>query len=470
MAATRFISTHVRVGATVAQCLKDSFAYAHDPSKTDGGRLVTAYELDPATADMECLLAKRQYQATTGRAHKRDVVLYKIRQSFRPGEITPEDANRIGYELAMRWTKGRYAFTVSTHVDQAHIHNHVIINPISQDYTHKFRDFLGSGLALQRLSDRLCLEHGLSIIENPKRGNHSYGKWLGDKQRFSNKDKLKLAIDAALAEKPSNYADFLRRMAAAGYQYKPGKQPGFLAAGWKKCTRLRSLHDGYSEAAITAVIAGERKHTPMKRQAYSVQAPAKAAPNLLIDIQAKLQAGKGGGYERWAKVFNLKQMAQTLNYLSENGLLEYAALEEKAVAASTRFNELSAQIKDAEKRLAEIAVLKTHIINYAKTRDAYAGYRKAGYSKKYLAEHESEIILHKAAKKAFDELGVKKLPTVKSLQTEYATVLAAKKHAYGEYVKARSDMREVQTAKANVDRLLGQEKDRRIITQEQERK
>lgn len=196
----------------------------------------------------------------------------------------------------------------------------------------------------------------------------------------------------------------------------------------------------------------------------------KAAPNLLIDIQEKLQAGKGSGYERWAKVFNLKQMSQTLNYLSENGLLEYAALEEKAAAASARFNELSTQIKDAEKRLAEIAVLKTHIINYVKTRDVYAGYRKAGYSKKYLAEHESDILLHKAAKKAFDELGVKKLPTVKALQTEYATVLAAKKHAYGEYVKARSEMRGVQTAKANVDRLLGQEKDRRIITQEQERK
>jgi len=225
MAATRFISTHVRAGATVAQCLKDSFDYAHNPAKTDSGRLVSAFGLDPATADVECLLMKRQYQTVTGRMPKNDVMLYKIRQSFRPGEITSEEANRVGYELAMRWTKGRYAFTVSTHTDQAHIHNHIIINPISQDCTRKFRDFLGSGLALQRLSDRLCLEHRLSIIENPKRGNHSYGKWLGENQRFSNKDKLRLAIDEALAEKPADYADFLWRMADVGYQYLSVKQP-----------------------------------------------------------------------------------------------------------------------------------------------------------------------------------------------------------------------------------------------------
>ena len=190
--------------------------------------------------------------------------------------------------------------------------------------------------------------------------------------------------------------------------------------------------------------------------------------NLLIDIQEKLQAGKGAGYERWAKVFNLKQAAQTLNYLSENGLLKYAALAEKAESAAARFNALSDQIKGAEKRLAEIAVLKTHIINYVKTWEIYAAYRKAGYSKAFLAEHEGDIILHKAAKAAFDELGLKKLPTVKALQTEYAELLVSKKKAYGEFVKVRDEKRSALTAKANVDRLLSyddtakpeQEKDR----------
>ena len=168
---------------------------------------------------------------------------------------------------------------------------------------------------------------------------------------------------------------------------------------------------------------GKKEHTPRKNG----RRPHGKKNTLLIDIEAKLQAGKGGGYERWAKVFNVKQMAQTYNYLREHGLLDYAELEEKAAAATEQFHALSAQIKAAETRMAEIAVLKTHIINYAKTRDVYAGYRKAGYSKKYLAEHESDILLHKAAKNAFDELGVKKLPTVKSLQEEYAKLLAEKR-------------------------------------------
>ena len=173
-----------------------------------------------------------------------------------------------------------------------------------------------------------------------------------------------------------------------------------------------------------------------------------------MDIQAKLLAGKGPGYERWAKVFNLKQMAQTINYLTENNLLEYSGLEEKTAQATARFNDLSAQIKATETRMAEIGNLKTYIINYAKTRDAYTAYRKAGYSKKFYEAHVAEILLHQAAKQAFNILNVKKLPTVKALQTEYETLLTGKKKAYSEYAAARKEMRELLTAKANVDRIL----------------
>ena len=205
---------------------------------------------------------------------------------------------------------------------------------------------------------------------------------------------------------------------------------------------------------LLAVLSGQKEHTPRKKTTLQA-APPKV--NLLVDIQAKLQAGKGAGYARWAKVFNLKQMAQTMNYLSEHNLLEYAVLEEKTAAATAHHNELSAQIKAAETRMAEIAVLRTHIINYAKTREVYVAYRKAGYSKKFLAEHEADILLHKAAKNAFDDMGVKKLPNVKSLQTEYAKVLEEKKKAYAEYRRSREEMRELLTAKANVDRLLNME-------------
>ena len=168
----------------------------------------------------------------------------------------------------------------------------------------------------------------------------------------------------------------------------------------------------------------------------------------------------------FAICFRLKPVAQTMNYLSEHKLLDYKVLSEKTAAATARYNELSAQIKAAETRMAEIAVLKTHIINYAKTRDVYAGYRKAGYSKKYLAEHESDILLHKAAKNAFDELGVKKLPTVKSLQEEYAKLLSEKKAAYAEYRRSRDEMRELLLHKQNVDRMLG--KDERSEEKKQE--
>ena len=225
----------------------------------------------------------------------------------------------------------------------------------------------------------------------------------------------------------------------------------------------QGLGSGYSEAELRAVLSGEKAHLPPKK---IVQPAPDKKINLLVDIQAKLRAGKGVGYERWAKVFNLKQMAQTVNYLTEHNLLEYDALAAKTTSATARYNELSAQIKAAEKRLAEIAVLKTQIVNYAKTRDTYVAYRKAGYLKKFLAEHESDILLHKAAKKSFDELSVKKLPTVKSLQAEYAALLAEKKTAYADYRKARDEMKELLTVKANVDHLL--DPDRREAEKERE--
>ena len=215
-----------------------------------------------------------------------------------------------------------------------------------------------------------------------------------------------------------------------------------------------NINNAYGLDDLQAVLSGKKAHTPRKK--IVTQAETQKV-NLLVDIQAKLQAGKGAGYARWAKVFNLKQMAQTMNYLSEHNLLEYAVLEEKAAAATAHHNELSAHIKAAEKRMAEIAVLRTHIVNYAKTREVYVAYRKAGYSKKFREAHEEEILLHQAAKNAFDEMGVKKLPKVKELQTEYAKLLEEKKKTYSEYRRSREEMRELLTAKANVDRVLKME-------------
>ena len=460
MATTRIMPLHIGKGRTESQAISDIIDYAANPQKTDNGRLITGFGCDSRTADAEFLLAKRQYIAATGRVRgSDDVIAYHVRQSFLPGEITPEEANRLGVEFAKRFTKGNHAFVVCTHIDKAHIHNHIIWSSVNLDCDRKFRNFWGSTKAVWRLSDTICIENGLSVVKNPKPHGKSYNKWLGDQAKPSHREQLRIMIDQALEQKPADFDELLKLLSDMGCEVsRRGKAIRLKAPGWENVARMdEKLGAGYSEEEIRAVLAGEKQHIPRKKQAIPAK-PQKV--NLLVDIQAKLQAGKGTGYARWAKVFNLKQMAQTMNFLTEHNLLEYAELQEKAAAATAHHNELSAKIKAAEKRMAEIAVLRTHIVNYAKTREVYVAYRKAGYSKKFRAEYEAEILLHQAAKSAFDEMNVKKLPKIKELQTEYAQLLEEKKKTYAEYRRSREEMRELLTAKANVDRLLNMEAER----------
>ena len=203
MAATRLIALHKNRGKSVAACLKDRTDYAQNPDKTAQGELVSSYACSPLTVDEEFLLSKRQYEQSTGRSQKRDVIAYQIRQSFKPGEITPEEANQVGYELAMRFAKGKHAFLVSTHIDRQHIHNHVLFNSTSLDGTRKFRDFFLSGLAVQRLSDQICLEHQLSVIKiKPYRDRQ---KRIPYPPKESNRERLCGVIDTILAENPTDF-------------------------------------------------------------------------------------------------------------------------------------------------------------------------------------------------------------------------------------------------------------------------
>lgn len=470
IATTRLIAMHQNKGKSIADCLADRTDYAKNPDKTNDGELLSSYECDPRTVQGEFMLSKRQYDDITSRKQASNVIAYQIRQSFKPGEITPELANKIGYELGMSFTKGNHAFIVATHIDKSHIHNHIIFNSTSLDCTKKFRDFKRSGLALAQISDRLCLENGLSIIENPKRSKGHYGKWLGDKKPLSHSDKLRQTIDEVLVQKPKTFDEFLQLMQSAGYEIKSGRHYAFKGGEQKKFIRLRSLGEGYSEEEIKAVIEGKSPQRVTKKTAAKQPKQQEKSVNLLVDIQAKLQQGKGKGYEQWAKIFNLKQMAQTVNFLQQHKLLSYSDLEKKAKECTSVFDGLNAQIKTAEKRMAEVQVLKKHIINYAKTRDIYTAYRKAGYSQKFYEEHRAELTLHKAAKAAFDELGVKKLPTVKTLQAEYTDLLSEKKKAYGQYHAAKKEMQDILTAKANIDRLLGLEQEQREKEKSQEQR
>lgn len=427
MAATRLIPLHVNKGKTIAQSLGDRTDYAKNPEKTEKGELVTGYQCDPMTVDEEFMLSKRQYEQITGRRQKHEVIAYQIRQSFKPGEITPEEANRLGHELALRFTKGKYAFIVATHTDRAHVHNHIVFNSTSIDATRKFKNFWLSSFALQRVSDLICLENGLSVIapkpykERTKRTEYP--------RRVKNRDVLCEDIDLILQKKPESFDAFLQELQQLNYEIKYGKHISVRGKAQTRFIRLSSLEDGYAEADLRAHFLGQREHKPAAKQ----RTRTNARPfNLVIDIQSKLQS-KGVGYQRWASVYNLKQMSKTLLFLRDHKIESMEQLDQMVMQQVAKRDALLTSIQQSEKRLVEIGTLKKHIINYSKTRSTYEEYRKAGYSKKFLEAHREEITIHKAAKAAFDELGVKKLPKVKELSIEYVEVLTAKKQTYTEY-------------------------------------
>ncbi len=496
MAATRLIALHVNKGKTVAQCLADRTDYSQNAAKTNDGEFISSYECDPKTADEEFLLSKRQYQHITGRDQKNNVIAYQIRQSFKPGEITPEEANQVGYETAMRWTKGNHAFIVATHIDKAHIHNHIIYNSTSLDCTKKFRDFIRSGLAVQKLSDMVCLEHGFSII-TPHIHNHIiYNSTSLDctkkfrdfirsglavqklsdmvclehgfsiitlkpyKERIKRtvfpkkrtyRDELCETIDLVLKEKPKTFEKFVQLLSGRGFVFKAGKQPAFCGRNQKRFIRLRSLGEGYSEEELRAVIAGKSLY---RTRGTSTNAPEQKQFHLLIDIQSKMAEGRTAGYEKWAKKYNRKEAARTVCLLKEKGINDYEDLAALTDKLSSRFSELTDSIKNAEKRMVEIKALQTHINNYYKTQQTYVDYRKSGYSKKFLEEHQEEITLHKAAKQAFDQLEGKKLPSRQSLHEEFNQLMIQKKQEYAEYRQVKKEMQDYLTARQTVETIL----------------
>ena len=461
MAATRLIAMHMNKGKSIQQCLKDRTDYAQNGEKTNGGELVSSYECDPKIVEEQFAVAKREYLQKTGRHYAGDIIAYQIRQSFKPGEVTPEEANRIGYETAMRWTKGRHSFIVATHVDKAHIHNHIIYNSTDLDCERKFRNFFFSGVALQKVSDMVCLENGLSVIEPRKPSERARRTEYPDRKSF--REEIREAIDACMEQKPKDMDELLKLLEEMGYEIKRGKYISVKGGDQKKFLRFRSLGAGYREEDLERVFSGETKHTANPKQEKNVESEFEKSEqkiDMLLDIQAMIAKGKGPGYERWAKVHNIKQMAQTLLFLEEHDLRDYDKLAEKAQEASARFGEITKRQKELEARLVEIAALKKHIINYSKTREIYAQYRKSGYSKKFFEEHREEITLHKAAKEAFSQIEGP-ITKIKQLNEEYERVLREKKQTYAEYRQARQEMKDVQIAKYNVDQFLKKEEEER---------
>lgn len=444
MATTRLIAMHIARGKKAAQAFTDRIDYALNPAKTEKGEFVSSYQCDPKTAANEFSLMRSTYLRLTGRHRDGEVIAYQLRQSFKPGEITPEEANQVGYETAARFLKGKHAFVVATHTDKAHIHNHIIFCATTLDCQHKFRNFLGSGKALARLSDQICMEHKLSVVGDPKYRDSNYDRWLGNKAKPTARDALRMAIDEMLQKKPDGFEALMKLLEEAGWEIKHGKQLSFRAPDGKRFMRMDSLGEAYSEKALRSVLSGEKEHTPTRTRRMKGQI------SLMIDIQAKMQEGKGKGYENWAKKFNLKQLAGSMAYLSTHKIRTYEELTKLVDDAVSRNDEMLVKVQSAEARLKELGETRKAITNYLKTKDVYAEWKKSGYSKSYYAEHEQQILIHKAAKKTFDSLGGK-IPRLKDISAEYNSILEQKRKDYAAYRQSRDEMRELLNVKANID-------------------
>lgn len=429
---------HQNKGKSVAKCLSDRTEYAMNDEKTEDGMYVSSYACNKEIADKEFMETRREYLQKTGRNYKGDIIAYQIRQSFKPGEINAEDANKIGYETAMRFTKGKHAFIVATHTDRKHIHNHIIFNSINLEANKKFRDSWFCGLGLRRLSDLICMEHGLSVIR-PFSGSKSKPKY-----EKSYREEIREEIDKVLDQKPSDFQTFLKLLMEDEYEIKKGKYLAIRSKERKNFIRFKSLGSGYTEDDLLNLFlnSDQKKKERPRRQ------PRKF--DMLVDIQEKLQQGKGKGYAKWGKQFNNKAIMKTLLYLDERGIRSYNELEEKTNIAVAQFNQLTDVIKSSEKRLKEISELRTHIINYSKTRNVYIAYRQSGYSKKFYEENREAITLHKAAKEAFKELNGP-VPKVKDLSLEFNQQLKKKRDAYKFYKDSKLEMRELLEAKRNID-------------------
>lgn len=453
MATTRIISMHINKGKTIAQCLKARVDYIENPEKTNGGELISSYACSPETADQEFLLARNEYMAITGRRIHNEVIAYQLRQSFKPGEVTPEEANQIGYELASRFLKGEHAFLVATHNDRRHIHNHIVFCATALDCTHKFRDILRSGKALAELSDQICTEHNLSVITEPKSKDQSYDPELVTKGEITARDTLRMSIDAALRMQPEGFDALMQLLEDAGCWIKRGAQISIKPPGGKRYIRLDTVGAEYSEEALRMTLAGKHVHIPKQARGKMPHAQIE----LLINIEAKMRAGKGKGYERWAERHNTDVMASSMLYLIDNHISSYAELEHKIQSAVDRRTELKSTISTAQARMQEISKQKKAILVYRRTKDVYTQYRESGWSPAFYREHKADIEAHKEAQAVYSVAGGK-LPTLSDLSDEYALLLSQKKQAGEQLSQLSEELKNLRHIKSNMDTLLDDER------------
>ena len=425
----------------IKSTLSKALDYIENPDKTDGKMLISSFGCSYETADIE-------FGYTLSQAlDKGSNLAFHLIQSFAPGEVDYEKAHEIGKQLADAVTKGQHEYVVTTHIDKGHIHNHVIFCAVNFVDHHKYNSNKRSYYGIRNMSDKLCRENGLSVVV-PGKGSKgkSYAEYQAEKTGTSWKGKLKIAVDALIPQ-VSSFEELLQRLQAAGYEIKPGKYVSCRAPGQERFTRLKTLGADYTEEAIRERIAG--------RRAKAAKAPREQrGVSLLIDIENSIKAAQSKGYEQWAKIHNLKQAAKTMNFLTEHKIEQYADLVSRIEEMAAESGQAADALKNAEKRLAEMAVLIKNVSTYQKTKPVYDAYRKARNREKYRAGQEQAIILHEAAARSLKAAGIAKLPNLAALQSEYEALQAQKEALYADYGKLKKKVREYDIIKQNIDSIL----------------
>ena len=425
----------------VKSTLSKALDYIENPDKTDGKMLISSFGCSYETADIE-------FGYTLSQAlDKGNNLAFHLIQSFAPGEVDYEKAHEIGKQLADAVTKGQHEYVVTTHIDKGHIHNHIIFCAVNFVDHHKYNSNKRSYYGIRNMSDKLCRENGLSVVV-PGKGSKgkSYAEYQAEKTGTSWKGKLKIAVDALIPQ-VSSFEELLQRLQAAGYEIKPGKYVSCRAPGQERFTRLKTLGADYTEEAIRERIAG--------RRAKAAKAPGEQrGVSLLIDIENSIKAAQSKGYEQWAKIHNLKQAAKTMNFLTEHKIEQYADLVSRIEDMAAESGQAADALKNAEKRLADMAVLIKNVSTYQKTKPVYDAYRKARNREKYRAGQEQAIILHEAAARSLKASGIAKLPNLAALQSEYEALQAQKEALYADYGKLKKKVREYDIIKQNIDSIL----------------
>ncbi|MCF7633083.1 relaxase/mobilization nuclease domain-containing protein [Ruminococcus sp.] len=425
--------------------LSKAIAYILNPEKTDEKLLVSSYGCASETA-------AREFEWTRKIAEQKGmnpvrIIARHVIQSFEIGEVTPELAHEIGKQFADEILEGKYEYVLTTHIDKDHVHNHLIFNAVDFVDYHAYKSYKRIYYDMREVSDRLCKENGLSVIPPSQNKGMGYKEYTEAKRGTSWKQKLKQTIDR-LVITAKDYDDFLRLMQEAGYEIKTGKYISFRAEGQERFTRSKTIGENYTEERIKERIAGR---TPRKSQRQTTP----KGISLIGDIQERIRLIDSKGYEHKAKLTILKEAARTLNYLTDNNLLQYADLEKKVEDVHSSYDRTGKELKVVEARLREVQPLIKNISNYQRLKPVYDAFQKAKDKPSFKAKHEAELVIFEAARSTLLAMqGDEKLPSLKTLQAEQQRLLDEQQRLYDERAKLKKEVKQIETIKSNVDTFL----------------